>query len=105
MNHQKIQTLGYYHDLSFNAFLYPNPKDTRKLLGFLFEFIFKSEDDSDAKAQAPSNEFEVLVKRRMQKWQSKPWILPDFLKIKRPLFIGGGDRINVKDNVDYQRIA
>eukprot|EP00347_Sterkiella_histriomuscorum_P009969 403339184 len=100
-----LKTLGYYHDLSFNAFLYPNPKETRKLLGFLFEFIFKSEDDGDAKAAQPSNEFEVLLKRRLAKWQNKPWILPDFLKIKKPLFIGGGDRINVKSNIDYQRVA
>ena len=99
------QTLGYYHDLSFNAFLYPNPKDTRKLLGFLFEFIFKSEDDGDSKAAQPTNEFEVLLKRRLGKWQNKPWILPDFMKIKKPLLIGGGDRINVKEGIDYQRIA
>ncbi|CDW88196.1 UNKNOWN [Stylonychia lemnae] len=100
-----LKTLGYYHDLSFNAFLYPNPKDTRKLLGFLFEFIFKAEDDQDNKNNQPTNEFEVLLKRRLGKWQNKPWILPDFLKIKRPLFIGGGDRINVKASIDYQRIA
>ena len=101
------QTLGYFHDLSFNAFLYPNPKDTRKLLGFLFEFIFKTEDDQDqAKGgNLPSNSFEVLLKRRLTKWQGKPWILPDFLKIKKPLFIGGGDIINVRENIDYQRIA
>ena len=100
-----LKTLGYYHDLSFNAFLYPNPKETRKLLGFLFEFIFKSEEDGDGKAAQPSNEFEVLLRRRMAKWQAKPWILPDFLKIKKPLFIGGGDRINVKGGLDYQRVA
>jgi hypothetical protein len=84
--------------LSYNSFLSPNVKDTRRLFGFLFEFIFKSEDDiagkkGDNRNQLPSNEFEVLLKRRLHKWQNKPWILPDFLKIKKPLFIGSGDKI------------
>ena len=98
-----MKTLGYYHDMSFNAFLYPNPKDTRKLLGFLFEFIFKSEDEGER--HEASNEWEAQVQRRLAKWRGKPWVLPDFLKIKRPLFLGGGDRINVREGVDYQRIA
>ena len=38
-----FKTLEYLYDLSFNSFLYPNLKDTRKLLGFLFEFLFKGE--------------------------------------------------------------
>jgi len=63
------QTLGYYHDMSFNAFLYPNPKDTRKLLGFLFEFIFKTEDDGEGKGHELSNEWETQVQRRLMKWK------------------------------------
>jgi hypothetical protein len=89
--------------LSFNAFLYPNPKDTRRILSFLFEFIFKGEDDHGGadKAVQPTNEFETLVKRRLQKWGGKPWIMPDFLKIKRSLFVGGGDKIHVNPDIDY----
>jgi len=64
-----LKVLGYFHDLSFNAFLYPNIKDTRLLLGFLFEYIFKSEDDSGASKQArPTNEMETLVRRRFAGW-------------------------------------
>jgi len=35
-----LKTLGYNYDLSFNAFLYPNVKDSRRLLGYLFEIMF-----------------------------------------------------------------
>jgi hypothetical protein len=94
--------------LSFNTLLYPNIKETRKLLSFLFEFLFKSEDEQEQANKVnnqPSNEFETLVKRRLQKWQSKPWILPDFLKIKKNVFVGAGDKIKVSQDLDFQRIA
>lgn len=57
---QYLKTLGYFYDLSFNAFLYPQVKETRRLLGFLFEFIFKGEEEQDQMAgggnkQQPSN--------------------------------------------------
>jgi predicted RNA-binding protein with PIN domain len=38
-----LKQLGYSYDLSFNAFLYPNVKDTRRLLSYLFDIIFQSE--------------------------------------------------------------
>jgi len=41
-----LKNLEYLHDLSFNSFLYPNVKDTRKLLSFLFEFLFKGEGET-----------------------------------------------------------
>ena len=48
---QKIQsylkTLDYYNDISFNSFLFPNSKDTRKILGFLFEIIFQDDENDD----------------------------------------------------------
>ena len=42
---QYLKTLGYFYDVSFNVFLYPSVKETRRLLGFLFEFIFKGEEE------------------------------------------------------------
>lgn len=30
--------------------------------------------------------------------------MPDFLKIKRPLFIGGGDKIHVRTDIDARRV-
>ena len=75
---QKIQsylkTLDYYHDISFNSFLFPNVKDSRKILSFLFEIMFKDDGDDDKKQ--PSNTYEVLLKRRLKKFKNKPWIIP-----------------------------
>lgn len=98
---QYLKTLGYFYDTSFNVFLYPSVKETRHLLGFLFEFIFKGEEEAEQRAggsaaggkAAPSNEFEVLLKRRLGKWSVKPWMLPAFLKTatRRSAFVGGGD--------------
>lgn len=95
------------YDLSFNAFLYPNVKDTRRLFGFLFEFLFKREEDQEGSKgnQLPSNQFEVILKRRLAKWQNKPWMMPQFLKMKKPLFSNNGDKIVVEKDIDFQRIA
>lgn len=38
-----LKTLGYFYDFSFNSFLHPNLKDTRRILGFLFGIMFKDE--------------------------------------------------------------
>ena len=35
-----IKQLGYPYDFSFNTFLFPNVKETRKLLGYLIDAIF-----------------------------------------------------------------
>mmetsp|Transcript_31159 Transcript_31159/g.23160 ORF Transcript_31159/g.23160 Transcript_31159/m.23160 type:complete len:143 (+) Transcript_31159:223-651(+) len=100
-----LKVLGYYYDLSFNSFLYPNAKDTRRLFSFLFEFIFKHEEEQDPKEKAPTNKFDVLLKRRLAKWQAKPWIMPEFLKIKKPLFVASGDLIRVQPDIDAGRMA
>ena len=108
---QYLKTLGYFYDISFNVFLSPSVKETRKVLGFLFDFIFKGEDEQDqmggsSKAQ-PSNEFDVLLKRRLGKWSHKPWMMPAFLKTatRRSAFVAGGDQIHVAQDIDFGRIA
>lgn len=101
---QYLKTLDYYNDLSFNMFLFPNVKDTRKILAFLFEIMFKDEESEADKSQ-PTNTYEILWKRRMAKFQKKPWILPEFQKINRPMFIGGGDKIVSSMNLDAARVA
>ncbi len=45
-----LKTLGYFYDISFNVFLSPTVKETRKLLGFLFDFIFKGEEEQEQSA-------------------------------------------------------
>ena len=44
-----LKHLGYFYNLSFNVFLFPNKKETRQLFGFLFEIIFRDENASAAK--------------------------------------------------------
>jgi len=75
-----------------NMFLFPNVKDCRKILSFLFEIMYKDDGNDEDKNQ-PTNTTEVLWQRRLQKFQRKPWILPEFLKIQKPMFVGGGDKI------------
>ena len=43
---QYMKTLDYYNELSFNMFLFPNVKDIRKILAFLFEIMFKDDDNN-----------------------------------------------------------
>jgi Protein of unknown function (DUF812) len=111
---QYLKTLGYFYDISFNVFLYPSVKETRRLLGFLFEFIFKGEEEQEQLSgagagakQQPSNEFEVLLKRRLKQWSNKPWMMPAFLKTatRRSAFVGAGDIIQVHPDTDLARIG
>ena len=59
-----LKTLGYYADISFNSFLFPNVKDTRKILAFLFEIMFKDDKNEDDEGK-PSNSYEIAFKRRL----------------------------------------
>ena len=74
-----LKTLEYLYDLSFNVFMNPTLKETRRLLGFLFELIFTSEESNATQKQRPTNELEVLLRNRLNKWKKKPWVLSDFL--------------------------
>ncbi len=101
-----LKTLGYYADISFNSFLFPNVKDTRKILAFLFEIMFKDDkNEDDEEARKPNNSYEVAFKRRLTQFKEKPWVLPDFLEVYRPLAIGGGERIIVSKGLDAVRVA
>jgi len=57
-----LKILNYFYDLSFNVFMNPNLKDTRRLLSFLFEFIFKSEESENAQSKRPTNDLEALLR-------------------------------------------
>ena len=101
---QYLKTLDYYNDISFNSFLFPNPKDTRKILAFLFEIMFKDDEDAEDKKQ-PTNTYELRYKKRMVLFKNKPWVMPEFLKIQKPMFVGSGDIIVTDRNADVKRVA
>jgi hypothetical protein len=104
-----LKNLEYLYDLSFNSFLYPNIKDTRRLLGFLFEFLFKGEDRTVGQAKVeqerPTNEQKVLQLRKLQTWTKRPWMLPDFFKDTKRNMLIGGEIISVPKDIDAERIA
>ena len=51
-----LQQLGYFYDVSFTTFTNPTVKETRKLLGFFFELIFKEADEgASGKNTRPTN--------------------------------------------------
>ena len=62
-------------------------------------------EDSDEEDKQPTNSYDVIFKRRLYKFKSKPWIIPDFLKIQRPILSGGGDLLVVNKDIDAARIA
>ena len=53
--------------------------------------------------QQPTNQFDVLFKRRLTQWSHKPWMMPAFMKTatRRSAFVAGGDVIQVPDDIDY----
>jgi hypothetical protein len=100
-----LKTLNYFYDLSFNVFMNPNLKDTRRLLGFLFEFIFKSEESDNAQSKRPTNELEVLLRQRLTRWKKKPWILSDFYAGQQKNLLISGTVIHTKPGIDFDRVA
>jgi hypothetical protein len=100
-----LKTLNYMYDLSFNVFMNPNIKDTRRLLGFLFEFIFRSEESENAQSKRPTNEIEVLLRQRLNKWKKKPWVLSDFLSDQKKPMLISGTVINTRPGIDFDRVA
>ena len=84
----------------------PNLKDTRRLLSFLFELIFKSEEsDNNASKAVPTNEIEVLVRQRMNKWKKKPWVMPEFFADSKKSMLVSSSVINTKPGIDFDRVA
>lgn len=106
-----MKSLEYYADISFNSFLFPNIKDTRKILGFLFEIMFKDdEEEQQAKRQQeqPTNTFEARLTKRLHRFKDKPWVIPEFLKGQPSMFPGSGDVIttpNMEVQIDDARVA
>jgi hypothetical protein len=59
------------------------------------EIMFKDQETEEQKLERekPSDSYEKKVKQRLVTFSKKPWVIPDFLKIQRPMFIGQGDII------------
>jgi hypothetical protein len=64
-------------------------KEVQQMISFLLEFLSKNEEEKGEGESAPSQQFDVLLKRRLNKWTHKPWVLPEFLVQKKTLVLGG----------------
>jgi len=102
-----LKHLGYFYNLSFNVFLYPNKKETRQLLSFLFEIIFREENAtaSRKKNERPTNQLEQLIRRRLTKWSKKPWLMPEFSAGQQNGMLIGGEVMHVQKDIDFERVA
>ena len=58
----------------------PNLKNIRKIIGFLFEIMFKDEEEARTKREAeePKNTFAYKLLQRLTQFKQKPWLLPEF---------------------------
>jgi hypothetical protein len=111
-----LKKLGFYYDLNFNDIFYPNITNIRKVLGYLFEYISKKEQEAqlatggDAAGEFgdyrdEKDSFQFMLKRRLEKWVKKPWIMPEFYLETKTTFARNRRRIRVFDQRDKDNIA
>lgn len=109
-----LKKLGFYYDINFNHFFYPNLHQVRRILGFLFEYISKKEEenalaargeDGDFGADGEENNFEFLVKRRLKTWIKKPWIMPEFYLDTKNTMLRNRRKIRVFDQRDKDLLS
>jgi len=69
--------------------------------------IFREENASQAKKkqERPTNQLEQLVRRRLNKWAKKPWMMPEFADGQAQGMLIGGEVIHVAKDVDFDRVA
>jgi hypothetical protein len=63
------------------------------------------EEKSNNTSERPTNEFQVLLKRRLASWSQRPWTLPDFFKGNKRNLLIGGEVISVSKQIDAERNA
>jgi len=83
-----IKKLGYYQDITFNILFNPSVSHIRKVFSFLFEQVAKLDEiknggkeggasGSGGQALSEAN-LDFVIKRRVQKWKRKAWMIPEF---------------------------
>ena len=104
-----LKKLGYYKEVNFNHFFYPNILHTRSILSFLFEFISKKEEEAQMAAageastfndQRDETSFGFLAKRALDQWMKEPWIMPEFQLEPKNSFARSRRRVNLFDDRD-----
>lgn len=110
-----LKKLGFYYDINFNQFFYPHINNIRKILGFLFEYISKKEEEAQIAAGGEEGDlggyrdekdsFNLSIKRRLDKWTKKPWIMPEFYLETKNTFVRNRRKIRVFEQRDNDLIA
>lgn len=108
-----MKKLGYYKEINFNHFFYPNVNQIRNILGYLFEYISKKEEQAQIAAnggsagfddQKDEANFEFLLKRSLETWHNEPWIMPEFQLDAKNSFVRNRRKIRLFDNRDQQNV-
>lgn len=70
---QKIKAMGFSGDAGYNQFLYPNERDTRKLLMFLVEKIPKSQEEEVEEVLGADALRNRAIVERLGTWAATGW--------------------------------
>ena len=107
-----LKKLGFYYDVNFNHFFYPNINQIRKILGFLLVYQSKKEEEIQMGEKGEfggdgeeKDNFEFLLKKRIEKWIKKPWIMPEFYLETKNTFVKNRRKIRVFDHRDTDLIS
>ena len=100
-----IKKLGYSNDVSFNMLFNPSVPNIRKILSFLFERIGQAEEGTGHKEEQQEANAEFILKRRLQKWRRKAWLIPEFQVGQKPNRMTSGRVIQVHEDRDVLRIG
>ena len=108
-----LKRLGYY-DITFNNLLSPNINHIRNALVYLFDYIWKREEEAKATAGTESDyadqmgekeNFSFVLKRKLDNWTKQPWIMPEFRLETKNTFARLRNRIHLftqKDEANIQ---
>lgn len=81
-----IKSIGYSSELNFNAFLYPNLKDIRKIISCLLENLPKEDAQTSTLNETSSQLYWKKFKETVKDWTLKSWKAP-FDKVRQLEFL------------------
>ena len=99
-----IKKLGYYYDITFNVLFNPSVSNIRKVLSFLFDSVAKTEETGKPEDAAQEANLDFMIKRRIQKWTKKVWLVPEFLLLPKPKLVERGKVIRVLEERDRETV-
>eukprot|EP00656_Telonema_subtile_P045070 TRINITY_DN51336_c0_g1_i2.p1 TRINITY_DN51336_c0_g1~~TRINITY_DN51336_c0_g1_i2.p1 ORF type:complete len:630 (+),score=163.99 TRINITY_DN51336_c0_g1_i2:136-2025(+) len=68
-----VEKFGYTGDIGYNQFMYPNEKETRKILSFLLETMPKDEEEEAEEVLGPNAVRNRAILAALAEWAKRPW--------------------------------